>query len=296
MSMSSSSGSSVVHKDVPRGRRWTLVDFVDLVLPLTVPGGLQLLPRTVRGGVAVDPSTEVRKKVSPTAVRDSLEWSRPVVPEWKAKVGPSLFRFPSVTAAVSLFFGSPNADNCDWRQERGCLEREVRRQWIHFQGIECVEAAQRDGDNLPLTTLTFPSLGLFVDLHGTRLTTAPPPWAQEERSVVVGALLCSSFLFPSRHWNTETLSNPQENSPTGSLQAHRFFHHHVPLRDNLRYVRYRRINVSTHHQQHRFGTRIRNTHRAARFVRVPFNAGVLRERGMSSKLANHTRRYFHLAA
>ncbi|KAK3397579.1 hypothetical protein B0T20DRAFT_393398 [Sordaria brevicollis] len=66
----------------------------------------KLLPRTVRGGVAVDPSTgsaQVARKCRPLPFRDSLEWSRPVVPEWKAKVGPSLFRFPSVTAAVSLF-------------------------------------------------------------------------------------------------------------------------------------------------------------------------------------------------
>ena len=69
-----------------RGWRWILVDSNCSV---------------VRGGVAVDPSTEVRE-VAAHCRRDSLEWSRPVVPEWKAKVGPSLFRFPSVTAAVSL--------------------------------------------------------------------------------------------------------------------------------------------------------------------------------------------------
>ena len=47
-------------------------------------GGLQLLPRTIRGGVAVARSTEVRE-VAAHCRRDSLERSRPrpVVPEWK---------------------------------------------------------------------------------------------------------------------------------------------------------------------------------------------------------------------
>ncbi|KAL0474781.1 hypothetical protein QR685DRAFT_23073 [Neurospora intermedia] len=64
-------------KDVPREQEGWKVDSGGL-------GGLQLLPRTIRGGVAVARSTEVRE-VAAHCRRDSLERSRPrpVVPEWK---------------------------------------------------------------------------------------------------------------------------------------------------------------------------------------------------------------------